>query len=58
MNNNSLKCPKCNGVGEIYCIQCRGKGFTYFLGIPMACSVCQGKGHYECPACEGTGHKL
>lgn len=57
MNNKSLICKKCNGVGMVYCMQCKGRRFYPFFS-PVVCNICNGQGYYECSECNGTGHKL
>jgi len=40
-------CPECDGLGEVLCSACRGKGDE--------CEQCYGIGHYVCKPCDGSG---
>lgn len=65
-NNDSYKCPICNGTGIQTCLLCMGAGgkmawrcmtmppySTYYDYV--ACIACQGKGQVMCTWCSGTG---
>ena len=40
-------CPECDGLGEVVCEPCEGKGGD--------CEQCHGAGHYVCRPCDGSG---
>lgn len=61
MNEEQVKkCPKCEGLGEIFCSVCKGTGSVACKkcggsGLAPRCSRCSGSGLLTCPKCKGTG---
>ncbi len=47
MCNGSRGCPECDGLGEVVCDACGGKGGD--------CGPCNRAGQFECKPCGGSG---
>ncbi len=47
MCKGDRSCPECDGIGEVVCDACGGKGGH--------CEQCKGLGHYVCRPCDGSG---
>ena len=47
MCRGNRSCPECDGLGEVTCDACDGRGTD--------CEQCHGEGRYICRPCDGTG---
>jgi hypothetical protein len=61
MNEETLKkCPRCEGLAEIFCETCKGNGSVACKkcdgsGLASRCLRCTGTGLMSCSKCRGTG---
>ncbi len=51
------ECSRCDGTGEIDCIQCYGSGRHGNYPNPETCAHCGGSGKQTCIDCGGSGEK-
>lgn len=47
MCKGNRSCPECDGLGEVVCDACQGRG--------GGCEQCGGTSRYVCKPCDGSG---
>lgn len=54
--DESMKCPTCEGKGVLKCHECNGRGWKAGILATVKCMTCDGKGMIRCANCDGKGY--